>query len=843
MGGDDGDENSALQTKLVVGAPNDPYEQQADRMAEAIVPSLQKQNSEEEELQTKPLASLQAKLQLKGDTPQVSDQFESILNRSRSGGHSIPDGLRGQMQTKMGADFSGVRLHTDSTADMLSRSVQARAFTTGQDIFFKAGEYNPTTTEGQKLLVHESTHVMQQNPSLTQPQIQRLIDSDEFKKQTREGLFAGRGPTLKAIEKLLDEYHALKIDPLHPPYPTQLQILAEILEHTKNYLINHEGDKSRKKRTIAMGFFQQLVEYEIETIERKKNKIDKILGDNEISEEEKKKVAYSANDRGGKLDDIKEKFQGTAKSALEKAGFLIKMAVPNPGDKSKLEMELKIPVDPSGVGFLGARLLLQTERGKVAQYKVRCEFTVTGGAKIGSLAEVKGELGVFMELQAESAEKAMQLVSYALYRRFVESKVMPAEMSNFLWGGATSIVGYRKAEKWAGNVEKEVFGGASDPSKTYVDTGLLGGASGSMALTDKVGGKIGIKATLGTRIDKEAIQTGKLVAELGLPQDLAAEIAGLLGKHFTKKKDLKKANEEYESAQKKLDNATEDTRPALQENLNKISEKRQKAEEAANEPLDKIGEIVVKSDLDDEVANAIIDAVNLDKENAFLGMTHEYEGRGDAQRRIGKNMTEIEISGEIAALLFKLGAKGKILFVSGANREESIKLSEISAELVGTASFTIGKDIGSEFANLTSSVVTGLSNFLRRMATQKKSKDVDAASYAGILMSASTQVGFSAQNLVTDPSTLKDPLAKTLKPIEQGFKLGNSVGMNLTGKYKYEKGGKHSVEISLNNVETIGIGQNLPGLDLFSLKNEKISRIATLKWETGKGWAVNPELA
>jgi hypothetical protein len=71
----------------------------------------------------------------------------------------------------MGADFSGVRVHTDGRADVLNRSVGARAFTTGQDLFFKRGEYQPESRGGQELIAHELTHVMQQDASTIQRKI------------------------------------------------------------------------------------------------------------------------------------------------------------------------------------------------------------------------------------------------------------------------------------------------------------------------------------------------------------------------------------------------------------------------------------------------------------------------------------------------------------------------------------------------------------------------------------------------------------------------------------------------------------------------------------------------
>ena len=102
------------------------------------------------------------------------------IERARGGGQPLPDPLRAPLEQALGADFRSVRLHTDTLADRLSRSLQARAFTTGQDIFFRRGEYSPGTTGGQHVLAHELTHVAQQGAAGSQVApggavIQRLL--------------------------------------------------------------------------------------------------------------------------------------------------------------------------------------------------------------------------------------------------------------------------------------------------------------------------------------------------------------------------------------------------------------------------------------------------------------------------------------------------------------------------------------------------------------------------------------------------------------------------------------------------------------------------------------------
>src|SRR5215472_4734706 len=97
-----------------------------------------------------------------GDSSDM-DAVERSIDQARSGGHSMDHGTRTGMEAAFGADFSGVRIHTDSRADGLSQSLSARAFTTGRDVFFRQGEYNPGSSSGRELLAHELTHVVQQN--------------------------------------------------------------------------------------------------------------------------------------------------------------------------------------------------------------------------------------------------------------------------------------------------------------------------------------------------------------------------------------------------------------------------------------------------------------------------------------------------------------------------------------------------------------------------------------------------------------------------------------------------------------------------------------------------------
>jgi hypothetical protein len=96
------------------------------------------------------------------DVEEVAPEVEESIQRARGGGQPLEAGVRGRMEEAFGADFRRVRVHTGSRADSLNRALNARAFTTGRNIFFRQGEYNPGSSGGRELLAHELAHIMQQ---------------------------------------------------------------------------------------------------------------------------------------------------------------------------------------------------------------------------------------------------------------------------------------------------------------------------------------------------------------------------------------------------------------------------------------------------------------------------------------------------------------------------------------------------------------------------------------------------------------------------------------------------------------------------------------------------------
>lgn len=86
---------------------------------------------------------------------------EQIAQKKGSGSPLEPV-ARTTLENALGQDLSDVRVHTDSAADALSKDLGAHAFTTGKDMFFQQGQYDPNSDGGMKLLAHEATHIGQQ---------------------------------------------------------------------------------------------------------------------------------------------------------------------------------------------------------------------------------------------------------------------------------------------------------------------------------------------------------------------------------------------------------------------------------------------------------------------------------------------------------------------------------------------------------------------------------------------------------------------------------------------------------------------------------------------------------
>jgi hypothetical protein len=165
-----------IQPKMIVNAPGDAFEQEADKAAATIMrmsaptpvtPANEErlQRHADERIQRKDDEKLQ---KVGGEGPAlVSADVQSGISEQLSGGQPLGGAERHQMEPRLGADFSRVRVHTDGQSAALNSLLRARAFTFQNHIFFARDEYQPGTSGGQQLLAHELTHTIQQGAART----------------------------------------------------------------------------------------------------------------------------------------------------------------------------------------------------------------------------------------------------------------------------------------------------------------------------------------------------------------------------------------------------------------------------------------------------------------------------------------------------------------------------------------------------------------------------------------------------------------------------------------------------------------------------------------------------
>jgi len=236
-GGEDGNaDQPPVQFRLTIGQPGDAYEREADAMADRVAARSREraaakpftvaqppQVSRKPEsgikrsdapvdwlaalkqgvwgTDAKPLTPAQPQqvsrkpnsLMMQSDgKPSIAPKpLESHLQQANGSGTPLDTETRSEMEDAFSSDFSGVQIHSGQEATSLNQSLDARAFTHKNNIFFNKGEYQPQSTQGKHLLAHELTHTIQQGhgvqqkvadspfiqASQTTPDLQRVPDA------------------------------------------------------------------------------------------------------------------------------------------------------------------------------------------------------------------------------------------------------------------------------------------------------------------------------------------------------------------------------------------------------------------------------------------------------------------------------------------------------------------------------------------------------------------------------------------------------------------------------------------------------------------------------------------
>ena len=190
-------EHLPIQLKLSVGAVNDPLEHEADDMADKVMRMpetsfIQRKagcgcsccDQDDEHVRLKPLASqVTPFIQAKSDgAGVVSDAVSSRITSSMGGGSPMQSDTRSFMESRFGTGFGDVKIHNNDESAQLNRSLNAKAFTVSNNIYFNSGYYQPETNSGKHLLAHELTHVVQQGGEINKAVLQRKSYAPDVQK-------------------------------------------------------------------------------------------------------------------------------------------------------------------------------------------------------------------------------------------------------------------------------------------------------------------------------------------------------------------------------------------------------------------------------------------------------------------------------------------------------------------------------------------------------------------------------------------------------------------------------------------------------------------------------------
>ncbi len=168
-----------VQARMSVSQPGDPHEREAERVATHVMRMAEPPHPDTAsagaleiegrcphcEQAQRMCAECEKQMQRKtahGGDASAGGEVEAGIRSGQGGGQPLAPSAREFLEPRMGRDFSGVRVHSDAGAARLARAVSAEAFTTGNDIFFAEGRYQPDTSAGRGLLAHELTHTVQQ---------------------------------------------------------------------------------------------------------------------------------------------------------------------------------------------------------------------------------------------------------------------------------------------------------------------------------------------------------------------------------------------------------------------------------------------------------------------------------------------------------------------------------------------------------------------------------------------------------------------------------------------------------------------------------------------------------
>ncbi|WP_157682277.1 eCIS core domain-containing protein [Mucilaginibacter mallensis] len=217
-----------FQPKLTVNQPNDVYEQEADHMADQVmrmpVPFANQDSFFKpagKPIQRKCAHCEQGEKMLHRKESSAGEvggnsQLDNYVSSLSTTGQTLSAGSRQFFEPRFGHDFSRVRIHTDSGAAKSAQSINALAYTSGNNIVFNSGQYSPETSSGQRLMAHELTHVVQQGKDVV-----RRYGHDKFcddDKHLKPFIWPGHAAALTMLSNVIQAFQSNdpRVDQLIP---------------------------------------------------------------------------------------------------------------------------------------------------------------------------------------------------------------------------------------------------------------------------------------------------------------------------------------------------------------------------------------------------------------------------------------------------------------------------------------------------------------------------------------------------------------------------------------------------------------------------------------------------
>lgn len=208
--------NSVVRAGLRVGAAHDAAEREADRVASEVTgggsrlheQDASMENAAAEYSSSQESSVIQRSVEAGAEEGGFAAGPELEASMGRSAGQSIDPAAAAQIGGRLGADFSGVRVHTDRHAEQVAMGMSARAFTKGKDIYFNRGQYNPGTPAGQELLAHELTHTIQQGQISQEGGIP--VTQTASAQTAQRGFFSLRKHFRQAVDERNEHYEDYK---------------------------------------------------------------------------------------------------------------------------------------------------------------------------------------------------------------------------------------------------------------------------------------------------------------------------------------------------------------------------------------------------------------------------------------------------------------------------------------------------------------------------------------------------------------------------------------------------------------------------------------------------------